>query len=68
MTKEIIRRKDGIVYERKKRENVCDTYLNLRVTSDLVESLKKIALNKGVKKDSLIKEILNEYVNKEENK
>ena len=67
MDKVKIERKDGIVYERKKREKKCDTYLNFRVSTELFNKYKELANERGIKRDALIKQILQDYIDKEEN-
>lgn len=59
---ETIRRKDGITYERKKRNNNFDCHLNIKFHKENIEKLKKIADIHGVKYNFLVREIINKYI------
>lgn len=62
MEKEIITRKDGITYERKKRTLNQTFGMTLRVQKELVDKLKVIAESQGKKYQPLAKEILCKYI------
>lgn len=59
-----IERKDGIVYQRKKKEKEYDTKLNIRINQKLIDSFKEIAQNENIKYQMLIRNILEEFVQK----
>lgn len=61
-----IERKDGIKYYRKSKykEETCDSHLNIRIKGDTLNSIKEIASRKNVKYQALIKEILDNYINR----
>ena len=60
--KQQINRKDGINYERKSKTRNFDSTINIRVSKETVEDLKKIAKNSNVKYNTMIREILEEVV------
>lgn len=68
MKKQTIVRSDGIVYERKAKEHVCDYRINVRMYKTTVDKLKSIAESKNTKYQSLIREILEEYCKEYEEK
>ena len=59
-----IERKDGIIYERKKKEKEYDTKLNIRINQKVIDSFKEIAQNENIKYQMLIRNILEEFVEK----
>lgn len=60
-----IERKDGIIYERKKRkEGVYSKNLNIKIKGETIEEFKKIAENEGMKYQTLIRSILEDFVEK----
>ena len=59
-----IERKDGIIYERKKKEKEDDTKLNIRINQKVIDSFKEIAQNENIKYQMLIRNILEEFVEK----
>lgn len=59
-----IERKDGIIYERKKKEKEYDTKLNIRINQKVIDSFKEIAKNENIKYQMLIRNILEEFVEK----
>lgn len=61
MTTELIVRKDGITYTRKKKPKL-DCRLNVRVYTKTIDKLKSIASFRGIKYQNLVREILEEYV------
>ena len=63
--KQEITRKDGIVYERKNKTRNYDSVINVRVSRETLEELKQIAEKLGVKYNTMVREILEDYVEKE---
>ena len=63
--KQQIARKDGINYERKSKTKNYDSVINIRIAKETVEDLKKIANNQGVKYNTMVREILEDYVERE---
>ena len=63
--KQEIPRKDGIVYERKNKTRNYDSVINVRVSRETLEELKQIAEKLGVKYNTMVREILEDYVEKE---
>lgn len=59
---EIITRKDGIVYERRKREKNCDCAITLKFNSKKREMLKELAEKKHINYQALIKNVLYDYI------
>ena len=57
-----ITRKDGIVYERNKKELNYTSALNCRCLPETAEKLKKIASNKGIKYGVLLRNLAENYV------
>lgn len=64
-TKELIKRADGIEYYRKKREIKYDVRVNFKWSSSQLNKMKQIAEKKGMKYHTLIKEILDKYIEEE---
>ena len=62
MKTEVITRKDGIIYERKKKEQNFDFRVNLKCYSGMIKSLKEIAVLEDKKYQQLIREILEKYI------
>ena len=62
MKTEIITRKDGIVYERKKKEQNFDFRVNLKCYSETIKSFKEIAQLEDKKYQQLIREVLEKYL------
>ena len=67
-TKELIKRSDGIEYYRKKREIKYDVRVNFKWSSSQLNKMKQIAGEKGMKYHTLIKEVLDDFIEKEEMK
>jgi predicted DNA binding CopG/RHH family protein len=63
--KQEITRKDGIVYERKNKTRNYDSNINIRVSRETLEELKKIAAKLGVKYNSMVRGIIEDFVEKE---
>lgn len=64
-TKELIKRSDGIEYYRKKREIKYDVRVNFKWSSSQLNKMKQIAGEKGMKYHTLIKEVLDDFIEKE---
>lgn len=59
-------RKDGIEYEKlKEKEKHYDSNINIRVSRETIEDLKQIASKYGIKYNTMIREILEDYVERE---
>lgn len=63
--KQQIARKDGINYERKSKTRNYDSVINIRISKETVNSLKEIAEHLGVKYNTMVREILEDYVERE---
>lgn len=63
--KQQINRKDGINYERKSKTRNYDSVINIRISKETVNSLKEIAEHLGVKYNTMVREILEDYVERE---
>jgi len=63
--KQEITKKDGIVYERKNKTRNYDSNINIRVSRETLEELKKIAAKLGVKYNSMVRGIIEDFVEKE---
>ena len=57
-----ITRKDGIVYERNKKELNYTSALNCRCMPETAEKFKKIAADKGIKYGVLLRNLAEDYV------
>lgn len=62
---EKIHRKDGIIYVRKKRTNIYDSNINIRCSKNLINKLKEIAEKNNIGYNTLTRNILEQYVEKE---
>ena len=62
MKTEVITRKDGIVYERKKRELTYDCRLNIKFKRSEIEKLKEIAQKEGKRYQTMIREVIGEFI------
>ena len=60
-----ITRKDGIEYERKSKTKNYDSVINIRVSHETIEELKQIANRYGTKYNTLIRELLEDYIERE---
>ena len=65
MEYETITRSDGIVYKRKKRNNNFDCHLNIKYFKDKIEMLKKIAEKKGIKYNQMLRDLIDDFIEKE---
>lgn len=63
--KELIKRADGIEYYRKKRKIKYDVRVNFKWSSSQLNKMKQIAREKGMKYHTLIKEVLDDFIEKE---
>lgn len=60
-----ITRKDGIEYERKNKTRNYDSIINIRVSRETIEDLKEIASKYGIKYNTMVREVLEDYIRKE---
>jgi predicted DNA binding CopG/RHH family protein len=60
-----ITRKDGIEYERKNKTRNYDSIINIRVSRETIEDLKQIASKYGIKYNTMVREVLEDYIRKE---
>ena len=59
-------RKDGIEYEKtKEKEKHYDSNINIRVSRETIESLKQIADKYGIKYNTMVRELIEDYIEKE---
>lgn len=68
MEYETITRHDGITYQRKKRNNNFDCSLNIRFHKEKIEVLKKIALKKETNYNEMLRNIIDDFIEKEQKK
>lgn len=64
--KTLVKRNDGTEFYRKKREVKFEKSVSFRYSTDKIEKLKEIAEKNNTKYQTLIKDILDEYLKKEE--
>lgn len=58
-----IERKDGIIYERQPRkEGLYNKHLTIKIKEETILDLKKIAKFKGIKYQTMVRTILEEFV------
>lgn len=62
MNVETIVRKDGIVYKRRKKDNNFDSRLNIKIHKETIDKIKKIANEKDIKYNALIRNLIEEYI------
>ena len=60
--KDKIIRKDGIEYERKRKEKKLDCALNIRFSREELEKLKALADKEGIKYNALVRKLIVEYI------
>ena len=65
MAKQKITTKNGVSYERNGKDKVYDTVIYARFNSAKAKKLDEIANKKGIKTSSLIRNILEEFLDKE---
>lgn len=58
-------RKDGIEYERKSKTRNYDSAINIRVSHETIEELKKIAEKYQSKYNTLVRELIEDFVERE---
>ena len=63
--KQKIIRKDGIIMERTIKEKHYDSNICIRISKETIEDLKTIADRLGIKYNTMIREILEDYVERE---
>ena len=57
-----ITRKDGIEYERRRKEKKLNTSLNIRFDREELEKLKTLAAKEGIKYNTLARNLIVEYI------
>lgn len=62
METEIVTRKDGIVYERKRKPKNLECMLNIRFTKKEMDKIKEIAEKEGKKYQPMIREIICDFI------
>lgn len=60
--KQIIKRVDGIEYERRVNDIQCDTHIHIRINSDTLNELKSICTEKGIKYSDLVRTLIEDYI------
>lgn len=60
-----ITRSDGIVYERRTKEGQYDTKIQIRLSSEQIEKLKEYAEKENLKYTSLIRELIEDFIERE---
>ena len=63
--KQTITRNDGITYERRTRKVQYDTKTNIRLSSEELQRLKDYAARENVKYTSLMREIIEDFIERE---
>ena len=63
--KQTIIRKDGTEFERNMKSKKYDSNINIRVSRGTIEDLKKIADKYEIKYNTMVREILEDYVERE---
>jgi predicted DNA binding CopG/RHH family protein len=66
--KQKIIRQDGIEYERKIKNKKYDTNLCLRLSQKNCDILQELANKKGIKRNTLCREVLEKYIKMEKRK
>lgn len=61
-------RKDGTEYYRKKRKSNCDSYIKIRCSNNVTETLKDIANKRNINLSKLVREIIDNYINNKNQK
>lgn len=62
MEYETITRRDGITYQRKKRNNNFDCHLNIKFYKEKIEQLKKIAKKKETNYNQMLRDLIDEFI------
>lgn len=57
-----VRRKDGINYFRREKDEYCDARYLIRLNSEKFETFKKIAKQENKKASELLREIMDDYL------
>lgn len=57
-----IKRKDGIVYERKRREKKLDTSFSVKISEEQFEEFKRVVKSEGKKYNAVIRELIDCYL------
>lgn len=64
MTQKIIR-SDGITYERRTKEAQYDAKIQIRLSSEQIEELKQYAKKENLKYTALIRELIEDFIERE---
>lgn len=62
MEKTEIKRKDGIVYERKIKDKIYDSVITFRISTEQREQLMKIAKETGVKMNVILRNLIADFI------
>lgn len=60
-----ITRSDGITYERRTKKGQYDTKIQIRLATQDVEKLKEYAVKENIKYTSLIRELIEDFIERE---
>lgn len=60
-----ITRSDGITYERRTKEGQYDTKIQIRLASEQIEKLKEYAEKENLKYTALIRELIEDFIERE---
>lgn len=60
-----ITRSDGIVYERRTKEGQYDAKIQIRLSSEQIEKLKEYAEKENLKYTALIRELIEDFIERE---
>lgn len=60
-----ITRSDGIIYERRTKEKQYDANIHIRISKNDLDELKKIAEKENVKYNALIRELIEDFIERQ---
>ena len=63
--KQTITRSDGVIYERRTKKGQYDTKIQIRLATDDVEKLKVYAERENIKYTALIRELIEDFIERE---
>ena len=66
--KQIIKRKDGIEYERHINDLQCNTNINIRINKETLDDFKTLCANNGIKYSDKVRTLIEDYIRKEKKK
>ena len=66
--KQIIKRKDGIEYERRINDLQCNTNINIRINKETLDEFKTICAADGAKYSDKVRTLIEDYIRKERKK